>query len=468
MNLHDGGDKPALVKKTIDTIRRYDMLHKGDKVLAGVSGGADSSSLLHFLCSLREQWNIKVYAAHINHGLRGEEALRDEDFVRGMCGELGVELFVLHARVAEEASENGESVEEAGRRLRYDFFARTSEKLDAVTATAHTLSDSIETSLFNYARGTGIRGLCGIHPKRSGIIRPLINCTRSEIEEYCEKCGIIYVNDSTNFTRDYARNRIRLDMIPQFYALNPSFDKAAKRLMDGLAEDDECLAGLARVRLASAVKAPGVYRIAALTDGGCPQAVLKRCAAFAALSFSGIAQEAWHIEKIAEITRKGAGKCQIRGGGYAEAAGGMLKFSHFSDKPVGSENFTFDFLPGMYKNDKFSIKISEMSENGLKNLKNFNKTYFKNAVDCDKIIGSAVLRSRLPGDKIHPAGRNATKSLKKLYNEARIPPEERCMIPVAADSQGIIWVLGAGADERCAVSGGTKRAYILEVKNLEG
>lgn len=316
---------PALEGKACETMARYGMLNGWASVIVGVSGGADSMALLRFLCSLREETGIGVYAAHVNHGLRGDEADRDEEFVRSWCAANDVEFLVLHSDVRAEAKADGKTVEEAGRFVRYGFFEQKSKELDAAVATAHTLSDSIETQIMNFARGTGLHGLCGIPPVRGNVIRPFIRCTRSETEEYCRYYGIEYVDDSTNFSRDYTRNRIRLDLIPQLYKLNPSFDKAAARLFSSLEDDESCLEAAADKRLALAKRGDGEYDITVLEDG-CPKAVMSRCASLAALRFTDKAQEAKHIDAIIGIIEKGSGKAEIKGGCFVQARGGRLIF----------------------------------------------------------------------------------------------------------------------------------------------
>ena len=170
--------------KVFKTIQKYHMLSSEDVVLVALSGGADSMALLYFLY---KNCNYKLYAAHINHNLRGEESDGDEEFVKTCCKNLKIELFILNADVKKEAQCKGFSIEQAARSIRYDFLEKTAEGLHAKIATAHTLSDNMETVLFNLVRGTGIKGLCGIPPVRNNIIRPLLECTRAEIEEYCAK-----------------------------------------------------------------------------------------------------------------------------------------------------------------------------------------------------------------------------------------------------------------------------------------
>lgn len=456
----------VLEGKAREAIAHYGMLVGRAAVLVGVSGGADSMSLLHFLCSLREETGIKVFAAHINHGLRGDEAYRDEQFVRSWCEANAVELLVLHADVRAKASAEGKTVEEAGRLVRYGFFAQKSKELNAAVATAHTLSDSIETQIMNFARGTGLHGLCGIPPVRDNVIRPLIRCTRHDTEEYCHYYGIEYVDDSTNFSRDYTRNRIRLDLVPKLYEINPAFDKAAARLITSLEDDENCLLTAAEKRLALAKRGIGEYDIKSLADD-CPKAILSRCASLAAASFTGTAQEAKHIGTIVSIIVKCSGKSEIKGGGVVQARGGKLIFSHPSDFTLQKEEFCFPFNVGTYENHMYKLVISPISHEKLENLKNINNQYFKNTVDCDKISGNAFVREKKQGDKLSPVGRNVTKSLKKLFNETKIPVDERAFVPVAADGDGVVWVGGIGTSERCKVTEGTTNAILLEIKRLE-
>lgn len=467
MNHNETIKQPALVKKAEETVKRFDMLNC-PAIIVGVSGGADSMALLHFLCSLREKSGLKVYAAHINHGLRGEEALRDENFVKNWCSENGVELFVLHADVNKIAKERGETVEEAGRKVRYGFFEENADKLNARIATAHTLSDNIETQILNIARGTGLHGLCGIPPVRGSIVRPLINCTRHDTEEYCKYYSIKYVDDSTNFMREYTRNRVRLDIIPILYEINSAFDRAQARLFESLAEDESFLADEAEKRLAEAELDRGVYSLSVLLKNDCHPAILKRCAAIAAARFTNTAQEAGHINTIARIASEGCGKAEIKGGFFVQSLKGRLIFSlPQSSKPQIPEDFTFPLEDGIYENRLFRLTIKRISFEIEKKFKNFNKQYFKNAIDCDKIKDNAVIRAKKQGDSFSPAGRNVTKTLKKLFNEAGIPVEERAYLPVAADSEGILWVGKFGAAERCKVTDTTHNAIIIEIESLE-
>ena len=230
--------EPLELEEVKEVIKRHSMLKNGDGVVAAVSGGCDSSVLLHILWRLSTEMDLKILCAHINHNLRGEESDRDEAFVRALCKKYGIEIRALSANVAEYAGEHGLSTEEAGRKLRYEFFEHCAGELgeNAKIATAHSLSDCAETYIFNTARGAALSGICGIPPVRGKIIRPLIEFSREQIEGYAFEHGVEYVTDSTNLTDEYTRNKIRHGVIPVMRDINPGFEKAFLRLSKNLAE----------------------------------------------------------------------------------------------------------------------------------------------------------------------------------------------------------------------------------------
>ncbi|HAL11407.1 MAG TPA: tRNA lysidine(34) synthetase TilS, partial [Ruminococcaceae bacterium] len=222
-----------LEQKAWAAVQQYSLFRQGDRIAIGVSGGADSVALLRFLAARREenQWDLVV--CHIHHGLRGEEADRDERFVGALAEHLGLSYAVRHIDAARLALEDHISVEEAGRNARYAFLAETAGE-GGYIATAHTLDDTIETVLMNLIRGTGLHGLCGIPRTRGNIIRPLLDVTRAEVEEYLARLGQPYCTDSTNLTDDYTRNRIRHEILPQLRTLNPNFSGAMARMLSQL------------------------------------------------------------------------------------------------------------------------------------------------------------------------------------------------------------------------------------------
>ena len=292
-------------KKIENTIEKYNMLKNVSAVILGVSGGADSMALLRFFESYSEKRKLNIFVAHVNHCLRGEESDRDENFVREYCKKNDINLEILRINVNKIAKESKKGVEECARKLRYDFFNELSARYDGKIATAHTLSDSVETMLINLARGTGAAGLCGISAKRDNIIRPLITLKRAETQRYCEENEIFYVTDSTNLNREYTRNKVRLDVVPLLKQLNPEFESVAERTMFFLKSDNEYLNNIAKKFLIESCISKGVYD---LTSVKCePLPILSRFIRLAVFDLLKSNVTARHIEMILNLIKCDSG-----------------------------------------------------------------------------------------------------------------------------------------------------------------
>ncbi|MBQ7726205.1 MAG: tRNA lysidine(34) synthetase TilS [Clostridia bacterium] len=225
-------------KTVLQTLSKHKMLEGVHTLSVAVSGGADSMALLHLLSRFSSEWGVKLTAVHFNHEIRGEEADADEAFVKKACAEWGIPFISGREDVPDFAKSHKMSMETAARELRYRFLDTLS--CDAI-ATAHTLSDHFETVLLNLTRGSGLKGLCGIPPVRGRYIRPMLDCTRTQIEGYCRDYAISYVTDKTNLSDEYARNRIRHHAVPVLKQINPAVEQAARRLSVSLSEDEQFL-----------------------------------------------------------------------------------------------------------------------------------------------------------------------------------------------------------------------------------
>lgn len=438
-----GGCVQIMEKKALEAVRRFSLIPKEvTTVTVALSGGADSMALLNVLLSLREKLGITVKAAHLNHMIRGAEALRDENFVKAQCESLGVELACERADVPGYAAEKGISLELAAREIRYGFLERAAE---GVIATAHTASDNLETVLFNLTRGTAADGLCGIPPKRGIFIRPLILCTRREVEDYCAEKGIAFVTDSTNLCDEYTRNKIRHGIVPLLKELNPSVETAASRMCESLREDTDYISAVASEYISDNSQ-NGVLDISALK--GFPPAVVKRVIKqFARQSQSEKALESVHIEAVYARLGKSC-KISIPGNRSVVIYGDKLTVKSNSAQNIKS----------------FTVDITECKNTFFDENKKINSLLLNNLLDCDKIMGKSVVRTRLPGDSVRLLKRGCTKALTRLFSENRIPTEQRASIPVIADDLGIVWVYGYGVAQRCAVTAQTKRILRVNCK----
>lgn len=439
-----------MINKVRKTIEKYSMLSSGDRVTVGVSGGADSMSLLNVLLASKDELNLTLTAVHINHGIRGEEAVRDENFVRDYCHKNGVELIVFSKPIPEIAKQTGEGEEECGRRIRYECFADVSE--GGIIATAHTLSDSLETMIFNMLRGSTASGLCGIPAKRDNVIRPLISCTRQEIEEYCHINDVPYIVDSTNLESDYSRNYIRNELMPMFSRINPSYASALERCQNSL-RDDSLFIDKSANDLYQTVYSEGCLDIKKLEM--LDNAVKSRIIYKYISEKTGVLPENKHISIVHSLLQKD-GAVQINSEHFVVSSDGRL-YIEKKKSILSEEKWSIKAEIGVNETPMGKITLSFTDKENI----NFNKFLANNIlesyIDYDKICGNVVIRSRIEGDKITLPSRNVTKTLKKLFTENKIPLEQRNKIPVIADDEKVLWVWGIGYNKVCSVDIETKR-----------
>lgn len=315
-----------LQEKVLRAVEQYDMLKSGEKVISALSGGADSVALLHCLKSLEKPLGINVYACHINHNLRGEDSDNDQKFAEKLCESLGVEISVFSVNVKENA-EKHQSIEEKARELRYEAFSALAEKLGAKVATAHNGCDNTETVLLNILRGTGLKGLCGIPPKRDYLIRPLLFCTREEIEGYCKENDLKFVTDKTNFSTAYTRNKVRLEIVPKLLEVNPSLHAATERMTSSLIEDSLFLENMAKEALSQAKTENGAYFTKPLLS--LPKPIFTRTISLM-LREKDIEPSALRINGIAEIMEAGKGKINLAKNKFAVVKKGKAEIMHIT------------------------------------------------------------------------------------------------------------------------------------------
>ncbi|MDD6479043.1 MAG: tRNA lysidine(34) synthetase TilS [Oscillospiraceae bacterium] len=419
-------------------IADYKMLSLSNEITVALSGGADSVCLLYALNELKGKLGITLSAAHLNHSIRGSEADRDEAFVKELCSSLGIPLACEKIDVPEYAKSHSLSLELAARQVRYDFLARVSK---GVVATAHSADDNLETVVFNLARGTALKGLCGIPPVRDRIIRPLIYCSRVDIEQYCEENGLSYVTDSTNLSDDYTRNKIRHNIVPVLKEVNPAVARAVTRMSESLSLDNDLLENLAEEEYKKRI-VDGLLDIKGFDK--IHKAVSLRVLKCFLNDLDVLEFSSKHLEQLYNICVRG-GEISLPKAVFVSESGRL----HIKTDTLSNKEYKVEVLP---------IEKSEFLSS-----KKINNLLLKNYLDCDRIIGKLEIRTKLSGDTIKLKNKNGTKTLTKLYNEYRIPLTERKTLPVLCDDEGVVWVYKIGVAERCAADENSKSILKISI-----
>lgn len=417
--------------KVLKTVKKYNMLSKGDRVLIGVSGGADSIALLEFFVSVKEKYDLDICVAHIEHGIRGEDSVNDAEFVKNYCKKLGVNFYLKTIDAPNLAKKAKMGVEEYSRMARYDFF--NTIECDKI-ATAHNFTDNIETLLFRLARGTGLKGACSIPAVRGKIIRPFIEVSSGEIRKWCNDNNIPYRVDCTNSDSAYSRNLIRLEILPLFEKLNANYQDNIENFISDVNEDyafiDDYVKSIyPKIVKNNEIDLPKLNEL---------DLSIKKRILIMFFDENGYSLNRIHLQSVIDITLK-SGKSQIKENIFAISAKGKIRIAKFND---------------LNKKDEFVTKILNIDEFKDKNIDFY--------CDCDKIVGNIIIRAKQAGDRIKPAGRNVSKTLKKLFNESAYPVEKRDKKIVVCDDSGIVGVIGLCADERVKVDCNT--AKILTIK----
>lgn len=420
-------------------VRNYLREHglSGGRVLAALSGGADSTALLLCLKAL----GCDLAAAHLNHCLRGSESDRDEAFVRALCARLDVPLTVERADVRGYAAAQKLGIEEAARRLRYEFLEQTADAAGAAwIATAHTADDNLETVLFHLIRGTGTQGMAGIPPRRGRIIRPLLQATRAEVEAYLAQKGQSYVTDSSNLTDGYTRNRIRHQVVPALREIAPHAACSALRMSGQVRADADCLEQLAReqflrsVRLGDGEAALDRTALCALHDALASR-VLRQTLLQLGLPVSEVSSH--HLHALTHLLRR-PGETDLPGGWMACTEGAKLLIFR---RPPGWNKIPVGFGANILPNGGI-LRLREIGKcSGVHNP--FNTFY----AERDKIdIASLSVRPAKPSDRLDLAKHRGARTVRRLCDDCRIPLRKRRALAALQDKDGLIAVEGIGLD----------------------
>lgn len=424
-------------------------------LIVGFSGGADSTALAHYLSE--HVAKERILLAHLNHMLRGAEAERDEASVREFAQSRGLRLSVSRVDVAALAKEQGIGVEACGRKARYAFFASLAPGENDRILTAHHADDLAETMLLNLSRGAGLEGLCGIPKERGKVLRPLLNVTREEIEQYCRDHALPFVQDSTNASSEYARNLIRLEVMPLLRRLNPQVTRSLLQTANLLSEDRDLLRGQTDELLEKARRPYGLA-VDVLLDAplSLRARALKRF-----LEESGCKDlEKKHFDAALLCLLQG-GAAQLPNGVTVRRGQGLLSAVQKTEQSA----FCCPLSLGRNRlpNGK-TVVLEPKSAAEIRDGKKINNLYFKKGIDCAIMTGSLTARTRREGDRFAPVGRGCTKPLKQLFQECGIPQDLRSgMVLLELDGQ-IVFCEGVGPAEGFQVTERTKEALLVTIE----
>ena len=460
----------VLLDTVANTMERYGMIRPGQAVGVAVSGGADSVCLLHALVILSPRWDLRLHVLHLDHGLRGTESRADAEFVRGLAAGLSLPAIIERA----DLSATPDNLEEAGRRARMAFFraAIDSGAVERV-ATGHTLSDQAETILFRFLRGSGTAGLAGIRPvTRDGLIRPLLEVTRADVEGFVRSRSLSWREDSTNSSQRFARNRIRHSLLPQLAReWNPAIGQTLAHMAAWAQEEETYWSDeVDRLSVGRILTRPGDVLLNVSTVADLPLAPMRRlirrameCAKgdLRAIGFA-------HVEQVLSLLRRrqGHGHVAIPGLDVIRSFD-WLRFSR-REATVVSEPYRLPVVvPGCLQIPSSRVQISLELIEKPETISPPDSVYNEGmgCLDWGRLSSPLELRNWAAGDRYQPAGSSEVEKIKTLFQRARIPLWDRRGWPVLWGGNSIVWARRFGAATQVAAN--SSSSSILRIRESE-
>ena len=452
-----------MLQKTAEYMRQQNMAAAGEKIVLGLSGGMDSVCLFQVLRNL----GYDLEAVHVNHGIRGEEADRDEAFAKALCEQYHVPFHSFHFDVPAISKEKRLSEEEAGRWVRRQVFEEVSESLGgAKIALAHHGNDRAETFLFHLSRGTGVKGLGTMKPMEGKFIRPLLWAQRKEIENYVEQQGYSFVEDSTNAETDYTRNKIRHEILPLLEEVNPKSTahicSAAEKLSAVSAFIDREAEKLCRLSVVFFEKEVQILKYAFYQgDEVLKVPVLQKCVEYFTGSLANITEEHWN--RVLELFEMQTGR-EVQLPYHLSAVRtyeGIRIFFREEQETFEPVEITGE---GVYEfgGETFQVSVEEWDERKTFPIKSYTKCF-----DYDKISANVFLRTRESGDYLEINKDHGKKSLQDYLVNEKVAKEKRDQVILLADGSHILWVVGKRISEYYKVTKDTKRVLTVQIYGVK-
>jgi tRNA(Ile)-lysidine synthase len=443
-------------------VDRYRMIRPGSTVLVAFSGGPDSTAMLHALHDRSSDLRVSLHAAHFNHCLRGEASELDAKFAEVFARSLAIPI---HTARADHLAGRVRVSEETAREARYAFLRAVAEKIGAdCIAVGHTADDRAESVLLNVFRGTGVAGLGSIRPIQGDIIRPLIDATRQDIEAYIAAHGLPYRVDESNADTSYARNWVRLELLPMLESrFNPNVRGALGRLADLAADESDLMEHLAAsARLGVQYKGKLDASLMLLLPRAVLRDLLRSEIKHVKRDLTDITYE--QIESIISALSEGSDFSITLTSGqvYATRKGDAFRI-HGPNRRHIQEPFEIELVvPGSTliapTGTRIVAEIVDKPE--------YKKTSQGIAyLDAASVVGALRVRNARPGDRITPFGMAGTKKLQDVFVDKKIPPRDRDRAVVVEDDEKIVWVVGVVCSEACRVTGNTRQAIVLRAES---
>ncbi len=473
-----------LEEKVLQTVKKFDMLSFNDRILIGISGGPDSVTLLNILLSFKKRYNLSFFIVHLDHMLRGKESDEDVSFVKNLAQELDLPCEIRSCNLTKITRKEHLTLEEAGRKYRYKFFLEAARKFKTnKIALGHNADDQVETVLMRFLRGSGLEGLMGIPPVRGKIIRPLIECSRTEIEEYCKENKIEYRVDSSNKEVVYFRNKIRLELLP---LLSKSYNKNIKdimlRLRSIISEVSAYLNQETELFFKEVVRreSPEMVIIDLKKFTSLPLALKRRIIRKSIEVVKGnlYSISFRHSNEILKLTEHQLGEKDIYLPDNLMAKKIYNKIMIYK-KRISKDQieqiptpWEYDILiPGKTEIKSLGIKVeikildSDEIKPSLYFKRKKSKEEFLEFIDYNKVKLPLKLRNRRSGDRFYPLKMEGLKKIKDFFIDNKIPKGYRDLIPILVDSEDqIIWVMGMRLDDRVKINSDTKKVLRVKTK----
>jgi tRNA(Ile)-lysidine synthase len=458
--------------KVLRTIKKYSLISPGDSIVAAVSGGPDSVAMLHVIFNLARDWNVGIHIAHLNHMFRGEEAREEASFVAGLAETYGLNCMVRSFDVPAYIKETGLSPEEAARKIRYSFLQKVAKDTGAeAIMTAHHAHDQAETVLLHILRGSGTEGLAAISPKEGNLIRPLLEVTKEEVLDYCQKHNLEYRIDPSNNQPYYLRNRIRLNLIPVLQEYNPRIVEALIRTADICRAENQFLDKITRDIILNLSYDENEHKaIANFLELKALHPALQRRVLRGIVDRITKTSGSLSFVQTEEVLSLETGQATCLPGGlkaYREyekliiCPQKHLKINHkIEAQPVLLEVPGINYLP------EYGIilrsRICSWPD------PDFSPSRHKAVFSTNILDTPLLIRNRKNGDRFRPLGLKGQKKLKNFFIDEKIPKRFRDQVPLLVAGEKIIWVIGYRVADEVRVKEGEEKAVQIEVEKLSG